>query len=516
MLKSITVLGNFLILLILLFNVNTTLASTGNTSNDEINSLVNSGLSNIYNFDWQSAQNTFGLIVKKYPKDPRGYLYESLINLWYYLGGKEKKYYDKFVDLSDTSINRAEDILDNNPRRKDVIFAVGLAYTYRAIVFTEAENYLDAAWATKKSESFLSSLLEKDSTYYDAYLGLGIYNFAVGQVPSAFKWALRLAGINGDESQGIKYLWVAAKKGKLTSVEAQFYLSQIYSEVLADYNLSEGLLAELTKKYPNNLLFDYSYASLEIKKRNLNNAQSILKKILPVSTKNFKQVIAYSNFLMGEIMFKKNDFSKAADYYLRFLSLTTKKDYKGIASYRLGICYEIDGDTSMAKDFFRQTNQGNIDLDDDIYAERKGKQFLEDGLDSMQIRLIMLQNNYSAGNFKIAYDSLSKIIPIIKDNDLKAEALLYLSKTNFQLKHYNEAIKSAEKIDTLNVEREKWVKPYADYTIAQSYSALGNREEYDEFLDKASDFDNYDYQSKLKNLIYASRFKNKNSLSSRP
>jgi len=516
MLKKRTVSGNSLILFIILFSYNTSLASSKTVSNEEINSLINSGLSNIYNFNWQSAQNTFGLIVKKYPKDPRGYLYESLINLWYYLGGKEKKYYDKFVSLSDTSINRAEDILDSNPERRDVVFSVGLAYTYRAIVFTEAENYLDAAWATKKSESYLSSLLEKDSTYYDAYLGLGIYNFAVGQVPSAFKWALRLAGIHGDESQGIKYLWVAAEKGKLTSVEAQFYLSQIYSEVLADYNFSEELLAKLTRKYPNNLLFDYSYASLEIKKRNLNNAQSMLKKILPASTKNFKQVIAYSNFLMGEILFKENNFSKATDYYLRFLSLTTKKDYKGMASYRLGICYEIDGDTSMAMNFFRQTKEGNIDLDDDIYAERKGKQFLEDGMDTMQIKLIMQENNFSAGNFKVVYDSLSKIIPLIKNNDLKAEALLYLSKANLQLKHYIETIKTAEKIDTIDVEREKWVKPYADYTIAQAYNALGNKEGYGEFLDKASDFDNYDYQSKLKNLIYASRFKNMNSLSSKP
>lgn len=511
--KTVIYLSVFTLIFILGYS--SSFASTKVNNNDEINALITTGLSNVYNFNWRSAQNSFSSIVKKYPNDPRGYLYESLINLWYYLGGKEKLYYERFVAFSDTSIRKAEDILDNKPERKDIIFSIGLAYTYRAIVFTEAENYLDAAWATKKSESYLSSLLERDSSYYDAYLGLGIYNFAVGQVPSAFKWALRLAGIHGDESEGIEFLRIAAEKGKFTSVEAQYYLSQIYSEVLAEYNLSETLLADLTRKYPNNLLFDYSYASLEIKNRNLNSAETMLKKILPAKTKNFQQVIAYSNFLMGEILFRKNNFSHATDYYLRFLSLTSKKDYKGIASYHLGICYEVGGDSTMAMNFFRQTSKGNIDLDDDIYAERKGKLFLQNGIDSLQIQVIMQENNFDAGKFKLVHDSLSQMIPLIKNNDLEAEALLYLSKSSFQLKKYKEAIKTAQRIDSLDINEEKWVKPFADYTIAQAYKALGNKDEYVELLDKAGDYDNYDYQSKLRNLINASKLTDNNVLNSK-
>jgi Iml2/Tetratricopeptide repeat protein 39 len=485
--------------------------SSGQVS--EIDDVVKSGLSEVYNFDWASAEKSFDEIIKEYPHDPRGYLYKSLIYLWYYLGSKNKSNYDNFVFFSDSAIEKAQNILDKAPNNHDMLFAAGLAYTYRAIVFTEAESYLDAAWATKKSESYFSSLLDADSSYYDAYLGLGIYNFVVGQIPAAFKWALRLAGIHGEESTGITYLKLAAKKGKYTSVEAQYYLSQIYSEVIADYNSSENLLSGLVKKYPDNLLFNYSYASLEIKKRNLDDAKNVLNKILTLKTKHFSQIIAYSDFLMGEVLFRENNFSKATDYYLRFLASTSKKDYAGMAAYRLGICYDISGDTTLAKNYFYITDKGNMDIDDDIYAARRGKLLLSEGLDSLQIYVIKQENNFNAGNFKTAHDSLIKIIPLITNDDLKAEALLYLSKSSLQLKLYDEAIQTAEKIDTINIKEEKWLQPFAFYTIAQAYKQLDNQDDYHDYLDKAADAENYDYENQLKDLIYASKFEDKMKVS---
>jgi hypothetical protein len=514
MFKNLSSCSYLLIILLalLIFCQNLTFAS-GQTA--EIDDIVKSGLSEVYNFNWVLAEKSFDKIIKKYPQDPRGYLYKSLIYLWYYLGSKNKSNYDNFVFFSDTAIERAQDTLDRNPDNHDMLFTVGLAYTYRAIVFTEAESYLDAAWATKKSESYFSSLLDVDSSYYDAYLGLGIYNFVVGQIPAAFKWALRLAGIHGEESVGIKYLKLASNKGKYTSVEAQYYLSQIYSEVLADYNSSENLLSNLVRNYPDNLLFNYSYASLEIKKRNLEGAKTILKKILTLKTKHFNQLISYSDFLMGDALFRENNFVKASDYYLRFLASTTKKDYAGIAAYRLGVCYEIGGDTALAKNYFYITDKGNMDIDDDIYAARRGKLLLTEGLDSLQIFVLKQENNFEAGNFKTAHDSLAKILPSITNEDLKAKALLFLSKSSFQLKQYEESIKTTEEIDTLNIKEETWIKPFAYYIIAQAYKKLNDKDQYQDYIDKADDADNYDYENKLKDLIYASKLQDKMKVSTK-
>ena len=258
----------------------------------EIENMAIQGLDKSYDFKWDEAEQIFEKIVTKFPQDPRGYHYLASIYLWYYLSSKEKDDYSNFFKYSDLAIEKGNDLVENEPENKDLLYIIGDDYTFRAIVYSKAEHYLDAAWATKKSESYLKKVIELDSTFYDAYLGLGLYNFAIGQIPSAFKWALSLAGIDGEKSLGIKYIKKCAKNGYLSKIDAQYYLSQILAEVLFDYSSAADLLKNLIQRYPDNLIFNYSYASLEIKMHNLGQAQNILEKIVAVDSSKFIQLVS--------------------------------------------------------------------------------------------------------------------------------------------------------------------------------------------------------------------------------
>jgi tetratricopeptide (TPR) repeat protein len=476
-------------------------------TNKEVEDLIIRGLDKSYNFKWDEAEQIFERIINKFPDDPQGYHYESSIYLWYFLNSKDKDEYENFLKYSDLAIEKANKLIEKNPDDKDLLYTIGADYTYRAIAFSKAENYLDAAWATKKSESYLSKLLETDSTYFDAYLGLGLYNFAVGQIPSAFKWALSLAGIDGDKKVGVNYIRKCAKSGYLSKIDAQYYLSQILAEVLFDYTDASNYLKNLVQKYPDNLIFNYSYASLEIKTHNLDQAQKLLDKIVLIKNKNFTQLIALSNFLLGDVYFKKNNFDSAIEYYLKFILQTPDNNYIGIASYRLGLCYEISGDTSSAKKFFEQAKNGNTDLDDDIYARRKGEIYSSKDLDSNEVKVILAANKIDAGKYRQAFKDLYELVPVIKESDLKAEVYLYLSDAAFKLGNYDESLKMGFAAQSLNPEEEKWVKPFAVFYIARAYKKMGNQIAYKNFLDEAEDYDDYDYENKLKNMIYALKIK---------
>jgi tetratricopeptide (TPR) repeat protein len=472
-------------------------------TNKEVEDLIIKGLDKSYNFKWDEAEQIFEKIMNKFPNDPRGYHYQSSIFLWYFLNSKDKNEYENFLKYSDLAIEKANKLIEKNPNDKDLLYIIGADYTYRAIAFSKSENYLDAAWATKKSESYLSKLLEIDSTYYDAYLGLGLYNFAIGQIPSAFKWALSLAGIDGDKKEGVNYIRKCAKNGFLSKVDAQYYLSQILSEVLFDYESASGYLKNLVQKYPDNLIFNYSYASLEIKRHNLDQAQKRLDKIVSLKNKNFNQLIALSNFLLGDTYFKKNDFDSAKEYYLKFILQTPDNNYLGIASYRLGLCYEITGDTISAKKFFEEAENGNTDLDDDIYARRKGEIYSTRDLDSNEVKVIMAANKIDAGKYQQAFKDLFDLIPVIKENDLQAEVYLYLSEASFRFDNYDESLKMAFAAQSINTEEENWVKPFAVFYIARAYKKNGNLVAYKNFIDEAENYDDYDYENKLKNMIFA-------------
>lgn len=493
----------FLIFLFIFFSIDLTVAQS------VITKTIKRGLDYGYNFNWEKAEKTFQSLIIRYPKDPRGYHYEASIYLWRYLSNPSKQNYNLFIEYSDSAIEKAKTLLDKDPDNLEFLYVLGSDYSYRTIAFTKAEKFLDAVWASKKSDSYLSQTISIDSTYYDAYLGLGLYYFGVGQIPSTFRWALSLAGIHGDRELGLKYIKIAAREGEYSKVEAEYYLSQILSDFLFDYSSSSHYLQNLVSQYPNNLLFNYSYGVLEIKRRRLNDAEKILEKIITKEDSDFDQIISFSNFLMGDVYFKKNQFEQAKKYYLNFTSDPSDNDYKGIAYYRLALCYEINGDRAEAEKYFKLTDKGNMDLEDDIYAKREGEIYSKRSLANTEVDLVRYSNMIDNGKYKAALDSLSELLERVKTDRLKSEVYLYLSDAAYWLDKYDESLNYAVLSKTLNSFDERWVKPFACYYAARANDKLGNYTVAKNFIDEADSYSDFDYQKKLKNLLSALSLENK-------
>jgi tetratricopeptide (TPR) repeat protein len=468
----------------------------------DIERQILNGLDACYNFNWDKANRIFQGLIEKYPDDPRGYHFESSIYLWYYLGGKDNNDLDVFEKYSDTALEKGEDILSKDENNEMALYVLGANYNYRAIAFGKAGNFLDAAWAIKKSESFLSKVIEINPQRYDAYLGLGLYNFAVAQIPSAFKWALNLVGISGNKVTGVKYIEDAAENGIYAKVEAEYYLAQIDMDFLADYESSAAILKRLVRRYPRNILFNYSYAVLLMKQRKLTEANSLLDKVINSKTSQFNQIASFSYFLKGDISFRNNEPDSAKAYYIHFLNFADDKDYTGIASYRLALCYEFTGNRDIAIGFFKKAQTGNMDLDDDIYAKRKGEIYASRAPSSFELDLVYDYNMIEAGKYKAAYDSLTSMLPIVKSSKIKSEALLYKCEAAYYMGNFQESIDLADQALAVDSSDEKWVIPFSYYYIARANKKLGNLKEARLNSEKAEDENNYDYQNKMKNLLY--------------
>ncbi len=467
----------------------------------EIGKLALKGLDNCYHFRWDEAEKTFDRIIKKYPGDPRGYHYKSTVYLWYYLSTNAKEDYDNFVKYSNLVLEKSEAMLDKNPDDQDIKYILGTNYSCRAMIFMKAGNYLDAIWASKESESHLSEVIDKDPRYYDAYLGLGLYNFAVDQIPSAFKWALSLAGISGDEKKGLAYIKTAAEKGTYISVEAQYYLSQILSEAKMDFTSAGTYLKKLSTRYPDNLLFNYSTGVLEIKAHNLKAAEKHISKILRSGNLKFIQLKAFSYFLMGDILFRQNDFSNASMNYEKFLASAVNKDYTGIAAFRLAVCYEMLDDRKGAVTYFNLTSEGNSDLDDDIFAKRKGMIYAGRVMTPTEKELVKYANMIEAGLYTNAIDSLKGLLNNKLAEKIKTEVYLLLSDASFYAGKSEGSVDFAVKAIGLNPGEEKWISPFACYYAARGYSEINKDEKMNDYIEKAEDYSDYDYQNKLERLI---------------
>ncbi len=461
------------------------------------------GLSKIYNFNWEEGFKVFNSIIKKVPTDPRGYHYKSLIFLWYYLGNLNETNLDSFIYFSDRSLELAEAKKKEKPS-SELSYLIGSIYYNKSIAEARSGNYLQALWTSNQMKSNFEDAVKLKKDFYDAFLGLGLYNFALSQIPSTLEWAANLVGITADKELGLDYVKKTVQKGRLSKVDAQYYLSQLYSRVIVDHPAAKELLSNLVKRYPKNLLFNFSLAWVEHELNDINNAEKHLRFVINAKDSLYPFVVSNSNYLLGNVFFSRNQFDSAKVYYQNYLISAINDDYKGYTNFRIGLCLELTGNRKEAIKFYDKSSDGNSDIEEDLYAERKGGEFEGRKLTSYEIRLIKLSNLIKQNKLSISKDSLQNFIRLTKiSNELKAEAMLYLSEICYLQRDYKESLDYAVNCIKTEIEKEKWVHAYAYYMGAWNSYQQKKYVDAKLFLLQIDNLEEFDFRNSLENKIYS-------------
>ncbi|MDP2364503.1 MAG: hypothetical protein Q8M94_12140 [Ignavibacteria bacterium] len=461
------------------------------------------GLDKIYNFNWEDGFKAFNSIIKKDPDDPRGYHYKSLIFLWYFLGNLNETNLDSFIYFSDRALELAEIKRKEKPTA-ELSYLIGSIYYNKSIAEARSGNFLQALWTSNQMKSNLEDAVKLKPNFYDAFLGIGLYNFALSQIPSTLEWAANLVGITADKELGLDYVKKTTQKGKLSKVDAQFYLSQLYSRVIVEHPSAKELLNNLVIRYPKNLLFNFSLAWVENELNDLNNAEKHLRFVINAKDSLYPFVVSNSNYLLGNVFFARNQFDSAIVYYKNYLISSINDDYKGFTNFRIGLCFELTGNRKDAVKFYVKSSDGNSDIEEDLYAERKGDEFENRKLTSIEIRLIKFSNLINQNKLAAAKDSLKNYIQQTTiSNDLMAEAKLYLSEICYKQKNYQESLDYAVDCIHTVVENERWVHAYAYYFGAWNSYQQKKYIDAKLFLLQINNLDEFDFRNSLENKIYS-------------
>src|SRR5581483_9447104 len=95
---------------------------------------------------------------------------------------------------------------------------------------------------------------------YDAYTGLGMWDYYADTLPKIIKILGRIVSIRGNASRGIERLKLAAEKGEHTSTAAKLILIELMQDrATAFYNPELGLkmIREVRERFPMNPLFEF-------------------------------------------------------------------------------------------------------------------------------------------------------------------------------------------------------------------------------------------------------------------
>ena len=378
-----------------------------------------------YNLELNAAETTFNKILELRPESPLGYYYIAKIHFWIYLGSRDPGEYSIFIKFAELAQQKVDKLLENKPKDFQTMFIAGNLASYRAMVEATNNSTVDAFWASKKAVNYFEETLELNPKYYDAYLGLGLFDYAMSFVPDFLKWAVNLTGLSSDKARGFQYIKTAFRKGTLDKTEASFHLSKIYSDYVAEYDSAYILLQNLSSRYPTNILFGYQSAITLIRDRQLDKALNVLSRVIKLGNKKLPQITALAYFRKGEIYFKKNQFKMAIKQYDTFLETSKELDFTGLASLNKALCYKSLGDDVQFRENLILAKGGNQDVFEDSFAKQKSDKYLDSEILPIELKLMRLKNHLDNGQDQLVYDSLKSEITQFINNEIIAVALSY-------------------------------------------------------------------------------------------
>jgi hypothetical protein len=235
------------------------------------------GYRHMYNLQFGEAHKTFAEWKRLHPADPMGpasdaaaYLFAEFDRL-HVLQSELFVDNDKFLKREqqapdanarralDAELTRGEQLADavlaKSPHDAQALFAkvlcIGLRADYQGMI---EKRYMAALSNMKTARGLAEQLVASDSSYYDAYLAVGVENYMLSLKPMPVRWLLHLGGARTDKTEGIRKLQLTAERGHYLLPYARLLLAVA---ALRDRNVPQArqILEELAREFPRNELY---------------------------------------------------------------------------------------------------------------------------------------------------------------------------------------------------------------------------------------------------------------------
>ena len=466
----------------------------------KVHTLIAEGIDKIYDMDFPAALSKFQEAKSIAPNDLRGHFFEQTPYYWKALATRNQQDYETFMNLSDKLIEKCENIVDKNENDLDARLYLGWTYTLRAFAIgLMGGNYLKGASEIKDGSNNLEFVLEKNHNYYDACLGLGVYNYLASFIPRRFQWITSILGFSGDRDKGKQLLMLASEKGTYTNSEAKFYMTLLLWRE-EDYPESENYATQLRNKYPQSPAVWMLWGGLLSQQDKMIEAIEAYEKSLEYNKGKDSEIIFRAAYgALGTAYFRINDYEKAAEYGKRFISYLTKDENMNNRLHSIGVSLEFLGKRNEAVEYYKKAR---TDIKEENQWEkfwlRKLRERETSPLTRTDSLLIVADNNRATGKLNDAikdYNTLTAASTQNYSDDIKAQINHGLGQVYFKQKDYNKAMEQFRQNLTLNPQNEKWLVPEEYYQIGRCYLRLGNKSEAEKYFDQALDID-YDYDFK--------------------
>ena len=162
--------------------------------------------------------------------------------------GKPADLKQYFHDVDDL-IAMAQAQMEAYPKEAFPKFYLGAAFGCRGLAKLYTGHYLDSYFDGKNGVALVREAVEIDPKLYDAYMGLGQFEYYCGSLGSMLRFVLAL---HGSEEKGLEMLKTCGEKATYAAWPCRLYRVKLMVSERQDFKNSAAELALVMDRYPDN------------------------------------------------------------------------------------------------------------------------------------------------------------------------------------------------------------------------------------------------------------------------
>lgn len=332
----------------------------------DLRAISKTGIDAIYAVDLDKARESFEEAVKKYPDHPFGHFGLAMTKWAHfeYLDDESDPSLDsEYYKLTDKAIEVGKAWLKKHPKDANANMCMGGMYGLRARLYLMQHSWLKAYVNGKKALSYMHESLKIDPQLYDSYLGLGMYEYSAGTLPTVIRWLSKII-MSGDANKGIEYLKLCKEKGYFNAEAAELILIEIFTQHNSPYanpKLAVEWSAELRKKYPYHAQMHFVQIVSLYEAKMYDEAEKEMLEYLSRIGKHphyREKYLSRIYVALGTVYMVKKNYYKAQEYFEKARETIKKEKHPsrwGVwGVVRLGNISDIENLRQEAQNFYKE------------------------------------------------------------------------------------------------------------------------------------------------------------------
>ncbi len=330
---------------------------------------ITKSINSMYNFDFTTAERDFEVIMYQYPAHP---LPDFLMALGYWwrieVDVTNERFDDIFIQYLDRANEKAEKMLDQNPKNKEAAFFLAAGYGFQGRLYSERKSWAKATFAGRNALKYMEMSRGEEEFNPELLLGDALFNYFSVWIPENYPLLKPVISLfpKGSKELGIRQLETVASNAFYTRVEAQYFLFRLYaSEEKRPFDALR-ISEYLHNKFPNNPYFHRSYArhlyTVGRWSECVDESYEILNRIDQKQYGYEANSGRFAAFFLGEYFYRIGDRLEAKKYYMETVAYGEESESQESGYYlhaliQLGKILTAEKNKSQAKLYFERVKR---------------------------------------------------------------------------------------------------------------------------------------------------------------